>query len=38
MDDPFRPGPILAALFPNDDETSANLVWNPKTDGAAHEQ
>jgi len=38
MDDPFHPGPILAALFPNDNETSANLVWNPKTDGVAHEQ
>lgn len=38
MDDPFHAGPIFAALFPNDDESSANLVWNPKNDGVGHEQ
>jgi uncharacterized protein (DUF736 family) len=38
MDDPGFPHPILAALFPNEDQRTANLVWSPKRDGAGNEQ
>jgi uncharacterized protein (DUF736 family) len=38
LDDPALATPVSAALFPDEDEQSANLVWNPKRDGANNEQ
>lgn len=36
LDDPALPAPISAALFPSDDEQTANLVWTPYRDGVDH--
>ena len=42
LDDPFLPAPISAALFPDDDGASAQLVWTrplkeeEKTQGRRH--
>ena len=37
LDDPFFPAPISAALFPDEDGASAQLVWTrpPKEEGKA---
>lgn len=33
FDDPALPEPVSAALFPKEDGTSAQMVWNRKTAG-----
>lgn len=39
LDDPFLPAPLSAALFPDDEGASAQLVWTrpPIEDGKEHE-